>query len=273
MNVPWTRLVGLGLVVVLVAATAGAALASWQETTQLRASASAAYRPPLLLRAPHVSGSAVDTRTLTAVDGEWARLAPNATRVRQWWRCSSTCAALANETNQTYTVPAGTVDSGARYVVRETITNGTEPANAVSLPTIVHTKGSVAIGLLTYAVVNVTPPAVSPPTAPPAVSSTVTASDGTWDAMSLLNLGSLLGLDFQAISRQWLRCGPVGNTAATTVGTDGCTPIAGATGASYVVTSADRDNRLRIRVTLSGRPLLGSNSTGTVDSQATGVVP
>jgi hypothetical protein len=75
------------------------------------------------------------------------------------------------------------------------------------------------------------------------VGRTLTADDGQWD-------GAPTGFD-----HRWLRCDSAGSA---------CTPVAGATGAAYVLTDADAYHRMRVQVTAENGS--GAASAGSVPS-------
>ncbi len=156
------------LIATLVATVgAGIAWAAWSTTSRLTAGATAAFRVPVVVRVPHIAGTAADLETLTAVDGLWSATSPSATVARQWLSCTatlSTCTAIGGATGTTYAVPAGSVAAGTRYVLRERVVNGANVVDAVSVPTDQQTSGSVVLGVLVdYAIVASTPPAVTAP--------------------------------------------------------------------------------------------------------------
>jgi hypothetical protein len=85
--------------------------------------------------------------------------------------------------------------------------------------------GPVIAGGTTVATVATNMPAI---TGTPLVGQALTSTNGTWAGATV------------TISRQWLRCSATG---------DQCVAIAGATGATYTPVAADRNLRLRVRVT------------------------
>jgi hypothetical protein len=75
----------------------------------------------------------------------------------------------------------------------------------------------------------------------------LTSTNGTWAGAAV------------TITRQWLRCSATG---------DQCTTIAGATAATYTAVTADRNLRLRVRVTATRSGL--SNAVLTLDTAPIG---
>lgn len=272
-----SAVLALFVATLVVTAGAGVAWAAWTTTTQLRGSATAAFRAPQILRVPHVTGTAADLETLTAVDALWGGLAPSATRARQWFGCTTTlssCTTIAGATGTSYVVPAGSVAAGTRYVLRERVTNGPNVADAVSVPTDQQTSGSVVLGLLiNYALVATTPPAMTAP-ATIVPGSALSVTSGTWQGRSLLGLGDLLTLGPRTYTYQWLRCGPIGHNGSPTPTVTACVNAtgAGAATANYTANAADVGQRLRVRVTASAAQALGTTATGRLVSQATTVV-
>lgn len=279
MNAPrrTSAVLATSLVTLAVTAGAGVAWAAWSTTTQLQGSATAAFRVPVVLRVPHISGTAADLETLTAVDGLWDAVSPSATVARQWFTCTTalaSCTAISGATGTTYDVPAGSVSAGTRFVLRERVTNGPNVVDAVSVPTDQQTSGSVVLGLLVnYALVATTAPAVTTP-ATITSGSALSVTSGTWQGRSLLGLGDLLNLGNRTYAYQWLRCGPIGHTGSPTATAAACVNAtgAGATTANYTVNAADVGQRLRVRVAASGAQTLGTTATGRLVSQATTVV-
>jgi hypothetical protein len=84
------------------------------------------------------------------------------------------------------------------------------------------------------------------------IGGTLTTDDGTWTTHGTTTY-----------ARQWLRCPATATDGAST----GCTPIAGATNAAYVVTKADVGHRLASRVTATT-----ALATATATSLASGTV-
>ncbi|MEA2149684.1 MAG: hypothetical protein QOD69_1514 [Solirubrobacteraceae bacterium] len=180
---------------------------------------------------PVVSGSPVGGVTLSSTTGTWTGTAPIA-YARQWQRCTSTatssCAAIGGATGASYLLT--TADIGRYLRQRVTASNARGPVEALSESTAVVTAPLVAPA-------NTVKPAVSGAVV---IGVALSSTTGTWTGTAPL-----------AYARQWMRC----TTAATT----SCAAIGGATGASYVVTTADVGRFLRLRVT-------GSNAKSSVQA-------
>jgi hypothetical protein len=184
---------------------------------------------------PAISGGAIDGGTLSATLGTWTGR-PTITHARQWRRCDATgagCADVAGATGPTIALGAADVGHTFRMVV--TATNALTSTSATSAAS---------------AVVAPTPPVAD---APPTISGdatdfeTLSSADGTWSGTPTITY-----------ARQWRRCNASGGA---------CTSIAGATGATYTLTSADVGGTIRVAVT-------ATNGAGpvTATSAATGVV-
>ena len=189
------------------------------------ASQSQATAAPSNTSLPSISGSARDGSVLTASHGSWT--GSPTSYAYQWLRCDAqggNCASIAGATSQRYTVQ--TADVGARLRVQVTAANSSGSGVAESRPTgVVQATGT--------APKNTSPPTIS---GTPQEGSTLTVSPGSWT-----------GSPAPSLSYQWERC----------VGTGGgCTAISGATGTTYVATSADVAHTLLVQVT-------AKNATGT----------
>ena len=185
--------------------------------------------PPVNTALPVVTGATLRSTTLSASPGTWS--GPGITYAYQWQHdAGSGFTDIAGATGTTYLL--GVADVGTRLRIRVTATN---------------TDASVSATSVGSSVVQAGPPLN---TAAPTISgsarrtSTLTSTPGSW--------GGILN-DY---AYQWQR---------RTNGT--FTNIAGATGATYTLTSADVGSELRLRVT-------ASNLDGTVSalSAATAVV-
>lgn len=156
---------------------------------------------------PTLSGSALAGQTLTEGHGSWTNLPSGYTY--QWLRCGNgICAAITGATNQTYTI--ANADIGFTIEVSErAFNNNGAGAPAASAPSEV-----------------VAAPPTSPPlsTAPPSEQGiaqqgqTLTESHGTWTNSPT------------SFTYSWQRCDSGGVN---------CTPISGATAASYTLVPAD----------------------------------
>jgi hypothetical protein len=93
--------------------------------------------PPSNASAPTISGNAVVNNTLRASPGSWNGTPPFS-YAYQWLRCDATgsttsCSAITNQTNQTYTVQAQ--DTGSTLRVAVTAANTVGQSTADSIPT------------------------------------------------------------------------------------------------------------------------------------------
>ncbi len=188
---------------------------------------------------PTISGSTVKGQTLTAGTGTWEGAASYAF---QWQRCDDSCADVAGATNTTYELDDD--DVGKRIRVRVTATSS-------------DGASTIAYSQLTDVVTGGVPPSNSEEpriTGSPVVGQRLSASTGTWSGDQPITF-----------AYQWVRCGIDGGAA------DGsnCSNISGATGTTYVLTSAEVGSRIRIRVTAtnsSGAETVASNPTAVVTS-------
>jgi hypothetical protein len=160
---------------------------------------------------PQIVGTVRQGSGIAASTGAWSN-APTSFAY-QWYRCSSSCSALAGATHETYVVTSG--DAGQKLKVVVTATNaGGSSAQDSSQASV----GSLPSGA----------PAAQ---APPAVSGTaklgqtLTATSGSWSGGS--------------ISYGWLRCDTTGGS---------CSAI-GAGGSTYTLVRADVGSTLRVEVT------------------------
>jgi hypothetical protein len=195
----------------------GAAIAALAVTS---ASFGVAQAAPSNTSLPSISGSARDGSILTADHGSWT--GSPTSFAYQWLRCDSTggnCSPIGGANSRMYTIQ--TADVGSRLRVQVTATNKDGSGEATSRPTdVVKATGS--------APKNTSPPSIS---GNPQEGSTLTVSAGGWS-----------GTPAPHFAYQWQRC----------IGTGGgCTDIAGATGTTYTLTSADVGHTLRVNVTAS----------------------
>lgn len=198
---------------------------------------------------PVVSGSPVEGATLNTTNGTWIGPKP-ITYAYQWVRCAadgglpdgSNCPSIPGATSSSYALTAA--DVGARLRVQVTASNSNGPATAASNPTDTVTQSTT-----TGPPRNLVEPSVSGTLAQ---GQTVFASVGTWAGASTITY-----------TYQWARCGSDGGSPD---GSD-CTFISGATTSSYVLTSSDVGQRLRIRVTATnslGSATVASNATAAI---------
>jgi hypothetical protein len=185
---------------------------------------------------PSISGSARDGSLLSATHGSWTG---NPTSYSyQWLRCDTSagsCASISGANSDRYTVQ--TADVGHRLRVQVSATNASGSGSATSRPT-----GTVqATGT---APKNTAPPTISGTTQE---GSTLTVSPGSWS-----------GTPAPSFSYQWERC----------VGTGGgCAAISGATGTTYVLTSADVAHTVLAQVTAKN-----GNGTSTANTAETDLI-
>jgi hypothetical protein len=209
--------------VTLVAAVA-VAQAAWTNagaTTHATFSAAAEF-PPVMSLVPSVLGTAQVGVALHVTGGAFSP-APTASTIA-WLRCDASGAACAatGSTGADYT--AKLADVGGTLRAELTPTNGATAGAAVrSEPTAVVLAINLGPVLKTPVVDNA--PTIS---GPAVVGQTLTAAPGVW-------LPSLVTFAYT-----WQRCDALGS---------GCTPISGATNATYVPVAADSGHRLSVVVT------------------------
>ena len=177
--------------------------------------------PPVNTAEPAITGRAEQGRTLTSSTGSWSGTQP-ITFAYQWVRCGTDggrpdggdCTIISGATGRRYQLMRADVDFRMR--ARVTATNAQGSHTVASNPT------TVVLG----------PPAN---TSLPSVRGTmlsgsvVTADPGSWT-----------GRESISFSYRWLRCNAQGGE---------CVSIAGATGRTYRLTSADVNHRMRFNVT------------------------
>ena len=174
---------------------------------------------PVNTAPPTISGTTTVGQTLTASNGTWSN-SPTSFAY-QWLRCNgggNNCGAVANGTQQTYTLVGA--DAGHTLRVKVTATNADGSASAQSAQTAV-----VAPLSSTAAPKNTAPPTIS---GTPKVGQALTASPGSWSGNPT------------SFAYEWQDC----NVDAAV-----CTNIAGATGTTYGVRLSDLGFRLRVVVT------------------------
>lgn len=193
------------------------------------------------VRVPVVAGTYTVGSTLVVDAGVWAGSSP-ITYTYQWERCSPVggngCNPIPGATSQNYTTV--TTDLNATLRVFVTASSPAGSATAASTPT--PTIGNPITVQLPTIVTSLT------------IGSTAVATTGA--------VGSGLGTAPISFSFVWERCDTLGNT---------CSPIVGATGPSYVITSLDAGHTLRVVVTAtntSGSALGTSLATGVIGGLA-----
>jgi hypothetical protein len=184
---------------------------------------------PRNLAPPTVTGAAAEGQTLTATAGTW-KGSPKSFAY-QWQRCDSVganCSNIAGAAGATYLLT--TAERGFTIRVAVTARSPYGSASAVSAPTAV-------IAAATGAPVSTAPPAV---VGTPQQGQTLSASTGSWT-------GAPTGFAYQ-----WERCDSAGAN---------CAAVAGASGPTYVVTSADVGFRLRVVVTATNAGGAGTSAS------------
>ena len=177
--------------------------------------------PPTNTGEPAISGRAEQGVRLNASTGTWTGTKP-ISYAYQWVRCGvdggqpdgGNCAIVSGATDNRYRLVSA--DVGFRMRVRVTATNAEGSRTAASNPT---------------AVVGGPPVNTSTPTVrgTMTVGSVVTADPGSWTGVQPISY-----------SYRWLRCNTQGGS---------CVSIAGATGQTYRLTSADVNRKIRFNVT------------------------
>jgi hypothetical protein len=176
--------------------------------------------------APTITGTVAVGQQLTEHDGAFSGSA--ATHAYQWQLCDAAganCTAIPSATGSTYTIAGA--DAGHTIRVVDTATNSAGTASGTSAATAVVPTSATAPTVTA-------PPSISGTTT---VGSTLAGTDGTWTGSP-------------AFTRQWQQCDSSGGS---------CTDIAGATGSTYTLTSADQGHTIRLKVT-------GTNGVGAVTS-------
>lgn len=204
---------------------------------------------PVNTSEPVVSGSPVEGVTLTTTTGAWTG-AGSIAYAYQWVRCDaggglpdgSDCPTIPGATGSSFTLT--TSDIGRRLRVQVTATNSAGSTAVASNPTDVVTQ-STATGPPR----NTTEPSI---TGTPQQGFSLFTDIGTWAGATPITF-----------TYQWVRCGPGGGNP------DGsnCTFISSATTSSYIPTSDDVGQRLRIRVTATnslGVQTVASNASAPV---------
>jgi hypothetical protein len=208
--------VGHSLVALVQASFGSTAQTAYSLATPVAAAAT--VEGPSIVSGPVVSGTAAQSRQLTASPGTWSGLGP-VTFAYQWYRCDvtgSACAVIRGATGQTYTLGPRDVGKTLGLTLRATDTSGTATAYA-------GLAGPIA-----------PMPAVLIATAQPVIGGdphrgqSLVVSPGTWSPNPA------------SVSYAWQRCNPNGRI---------CLPIDGANASVYAVTSLDSGHALTTLVT------------------------
>ncbi len=172
--------------------------------------------------------------TLTAAEGTWSNTPTSFTY--QWERCASdatACGDITGATSKTYVLVTGDVGHTVRVVV--TAVNADGKTSALAQPTdVVASKNGPTSSVK---------PTVS---GSAVVGDTLAVTNGSWTPTP------------SSFTRQWQRCASDGT---------GCINIAGATGQTYGVRSADLGHRLRALVTAhtsTGQATVASSASAAV---------
>jgi hypothetical protein len=162
---------------------------------------------------PRISGTPIQGRTLSESHGAWTN-SPTGFKL-QWEDCDSSggsCVAIPGATKQSHTLTAA--DVGHTIRVQETASNaGGDSSPATSAPT----------AMVIARAANLSRPVISGATV---VGQTLSTSTGGWSGTTPITY-----------TYQWQRCNPA------------CSDIAGATGSSYKLTTADEGGLILVTVT------------------------
>ncbi len=197
---------------VAVQATSGPTVATSLSTAS-SAVVDAKTTGPLLAAVPTVTGTLSTGQKLSASAGVWTGAGP-VTYAFQWYRCDASggsCGSVHGATSSSYTL--GKRDATKTVGMRVTATDATGSALAYT-SLVGPIAGSPA------ALVETVQPGI---TGTAKVGQTLVAADGTWSPAPT------------SVSFAWQRCNTNGRA---------CTPIAGATSSTYVVTTADAAHAL-----------------------------
>jgi hypothetical protein len=176
---------------------------------------------------PSISGLAEVGARLTGSHGTWSGSRP-LSYAYQWVRCGTqvnNCASIGGATHSSYRLTSA--DLGHRLLLSVTASNSAGSASA--------TSGATAVVQARSRPVNSAAPSIS---GSAQVGSALTASPGAWSGTQPITF-----------AYQWRRCDANG---------DACSSIAGATAATYTLTSADQG--LRVRVVVTAKNSVGSTS-------------
>ena len=191
-------------------------------------------RIPVNEEPPVIAGQAVVGLTLTATPGAWEH---EGTPTYQWARCAAAgdpCVAIAGDDGTDHEVVPDDLGSRLRVTMTETSTGGAESVDSALTDVVVARP-----------LVNTVAPVVTRGAGPDG--DLLTATPGTWAGAGTITY-----------TYAWEACDAGGTT---------CTPVAGATRASYPLRAADVGQRLRVVVRAhnsAGSESASSAVTGTL---------
>ncbi|HMC68188.1 MAG TPA: LamG-like jellyroll fold domain-containing protein, partial [Mycobacteriales bacterium] len=221
---------------VVVAVTASNSAGSATASSGPSAVVQAAPVPPANTAAPSLSGAAQAGSIVMVSSGGWSGTAP-ISYAYQWRRCDSggvSCADIAGATASSYT--AASADVGSTLVAVVSASNSAGSSSASSAPSAIVQAANVAPA-------NTAAPTVS---GAARAGQTLTASPGTWSGTAPISY-----------AYQWQRCDSSGAN---------CLPVAGATGQTYLLGSADVGSTIRAAVTASNSA--GSSTASSLQTTA-----
>lgn len=195
----------------------------------------AAEHAPVSEDSPAVSGTGLRGQVLTASAGTWSGESP-ITYSYQWERCGESgegCSAISGATAGTYSLTESDVGSRLRALVTATDEGGSTTA-----------ASNATAAISTTTLVSVVAPSI---TGPHQLGRPLSADRGIWTGEGALSY-----------AYKWERCNEKGESCAT---------ITGAAEPSYIPTSADVGNTIRVAVTAEG-----TAGKGSVTSSVTPVI-
>ena len=216
---------------VITATNAGGSNSATSAATALVASTVPAK--PSNTAAPAISGTTTQGQNLTTTNGTWTGSPTSYTY--QWQDCDSSgsnCTNITGATASGYTLTSGDVNHTMRTVITATNAGGSTSATSAATALVASSGSSSS------APVNTAAPAISGTTQPGQV---LTATTGSWSNSP------------SSYSYQWY---------------DERTPISGATGSTYTMTSNDVDHTIGVSVTATNN----AGASSPAPSASTGVV-
>ena len=188
---------------------------------------------------PVVTGTNRAGETLTTTYGTWDGTGPLGYSIH-WQRCDAAganCQLISGATGTTYVL----TDADVAGTVRSVVTASNSAGTAFS-------PSTTTTAIAPAPPVNTLAPSI---TGPLTDGATLTADKGTWSGTPTITYGY-----------QWRRCDAAGAN---------CADIAGATGTTYVLTHADVDGTVQLRVTATNAA--GSAAEATTPSTAVAPAP